>query len=300
MMRAVFALFAALFACLLVSSAQAQVTRTFVSGTGTANSSCSYTAPCRFFTQAIAALPSGGGEVDVLDPGSYGQVTIDRPVSIIGRGWTTITATSSSAAITISLPAGTVSISGVQLDGGGSGQTGISFVGGGIFILLDSVIKSFSGDGVSIMPTQFTDVTLRNVELLKNGGNGLSVSPLTQQVYMSAENVTANNNGASGVYVNITGNFSGMFDHLVASQNNYGFQAAGAADEWTATLVHSVLWSNFSFDFYDTNSLTTSGVQLCDHNKIYNIKITDGNFVQSDGSNNLFLVSGTIGRQDTQ
>jgi hypothetical protein len=120
----VFAFSAALFACLLASSAHAQVTRTFVSGTGTANSSCSYTAPCRFFTQAVAAMPAGGGEIDVLDPGSYGQITIDRPLSIVGRGWTTITATSTTAAITITNMAGAVSISGVQLDGGGTGETG--------------------------------------------------------------------------------------------------------------------------------------------------------------------------------
>src|SRR5580692_6214945 len=112
----VFAVSAVLFACLLASSAQAQVTRTFVSGTGTANSSCSYTSPCRFFTQAVAALPAEGGEIDVLDPGSYGQLTITNSVSIIGRGWTTITATPSTAAITVT-GGGNVNISGVQLDG---------------------------------------------------------------------------------------------------------------------------------------------------------------------------------------
>src|SRR5580658_10882072 len=112
------ALSVTLFVCLAASAVQAQVTRTFVSGTGTANSSCSYTAPCRFFTQAVAALPSQGGEIDVLDPGSYGQITITNSVSIVGRGWTTITATPSTAAITITSTAGSVSISGVQLEGG--------------------------------------------------------------------------------------------------------------------------------------------------------------------------------------
>jgi hypothetical protein len=186
---------AALLACFVASPAHAQVTRTFVSGTGTANSSCSYTAPCRFFTQAVAAMPAGGGEIDVLDPGSYGQITIDRPLSIIGRGWTTITATSTTAAITITATEASVSISGVQLDGGGTGKTGISYTGNGTLHILDSTIRHFAGDGVSIASAGDTAyVTMHSVFLLDNAGSGVVVSPSASEVQLSAEDITASTN----------------------------------------------------------------------------------------------------------
>jgi hypothetical protein len=219
------ALFAAIFACLLAPSAQAQVTRTFVSGSGTANSSCSYAEPCRFFTQAVAALPSAGGEIDVLDPGSYGQITISNSVSIVGRGWTTITATSTTAAITVT-GSGKVSIIGVQLDGGGTGQTGISFTGTGSLTVKDSVIRNFAGDAIDI--SNGVNVTLVGLELdgAGVGAQGINITNIVSATIsdcvvhdfvkngivdsstfsvLQIVNTISTNNGYGG------GNFSGIY-----------------------------------------------------------------------------------------
>jgi hypothetical protein len=291
----VFALSAALFACLVTSSAQAQVTRTFVSGTGTANSSCSYTEPCRFFTQAIAALPSGGGEIDVLDPGSYGQITISSPVSIIGRGWTTITATNSTAAITITNTTGSVSISGVQLDGGGTGQYGINFTGNGTLHVLDTVIRNFAGSGVQIATTGHgaqSNVTMRNVALLDNTGSGLIFSPTASDVALfSGDNITANGNG-NGVYINATGGVYAVFDRLIATQNNNGFRAdtplvGGAYFGFNVTFNHSVLMENNGNggDIYDNAVSGIGTIVLSDHNRIDTMEWTSGNEIITDGSN---------------
>jgi hypothetical protein len=291
----VFALSSALFVCLLASSAQAQVTRTFVSGTGTANSSCSYTAPCRFFTQAVAALPSQGGEIDVLDPGSYGQITITNSVSIVGRGWTTITATPSTAAIAIT-GSGNVTINGVQLDGGGTGETGISFTGGGSLSIIDSVVRNFATDGISIANTGFNaNVTLRDVALLNNTGDGISITP-SITVFVSAKNVTANGNG-TGVYVSAAAaNAYIMMDQLSASSNsNYGVQTVGGAINWLWNLYisNSVLRFNGLSDVYNTNTETSNGggVYLFDHTKIG--VISSSVAVTSDGSNDITNVGAT-------
>ena len=62
-----------LFCC--SSVAQAQATRTWVSGVGDDANPCSRTAPCKTFAGAISKT-APGGEIDVLDPGGFGAVTI--------------------------------------------------------------------------------------------------------------------------------------------------------------------------------------------------------------------------------
>src|SRR5215467_2312264 len=65
----------------------AQQARSFVSGLGSDTNApnCFRTAPCRTFQVAHDnTLPNG--EITVLDPGSYGSVTINRTISIINDG----------------------------------------------------------------------------------------------------------------------------------------------------------------------------------------------------------------------
>ena len=54
--------------CLLSSAAQAQASRTWVSGVGDDANPCSRTAPCKTFAGAISKT-AAGGEIDALDPG---------------------------------------------------------------------------------------------------------------------------------------------------------------------------------------------------------------------------------------
>jgi len=72
--------------CLLCSSlAQAQATRTWVSGVGDDANPCSRTAPCKTFGGAISKT-AACGEISVLDPGGFGAVTITKSITINGDG----------------------------------------------------------------------------------------------------------------------------------------------------------------------------------------------------------------------
>ena len=88
--------------CLLCSSlAQAQATRTWVSGVGDDANPCSRTAPCKTFAGAISKT-AAGGEIDVLDPGGYGAVTITKALTIdggTGCGWASIASSGVNAII---------------------------------------------------------------------------------------------------------------------------------------------------------------------------------------------------------
>src|SRR5579859_3645524 len=65
--------------------AQAQATRTWVSGVGDDANPCSRTAPCKTFAGAISkTAPSG--EINVLDPGGFGAVTITKAITIANDG----------------------------------------------------------------------------------------------------------------------------------------------------------------------------------------------------------------------
>src|SRR6186997_3457206 len=62
---------------------QAQATRTWVSGVGDDVNPCSRTAPCKTFAGAISKT-AAGGEIDCLDPGGFGTVTITKSITIDG------------------------------------------------------------------------------------------------------------------------------------------------------------------------------------------------------------------------
>ena len=71
--------------CITVSVANAQATRTWISGVGDDANPCSRTAPCKTFAGAISKT-AAGGEIDVLDPGGFGAVTITKAITLDGGG----------------------------------------------------------------------------------------------------------------------------------------------------------------------------------------------------------------------
>src|SRR4051812_27213161 len=74
-----------LIATLQIGAAQAQATRTWVSGVGDDANPCSRTAPCKTFAGAISKT-AAGGEINCIDPGGFGAVTITKSMTIDGGG----------------------------------------------------------------------------------------------------------------------------------------------------------------------------------------------------------------------
>src|SRR5687768_8371476 len=71
------------FTLMITALAQAQATRTWVSGVGDDVNPCSRTAPCKTFAGAISKT-AAGGEISVLDPAGFGAVTITKSIYING------------------------------------------------------------------------------------------------------------------------------------------------------------------------------------------------------------------------
>src|SRR6201986_1187236 len=71
---------------LYAAPVHAQATRTWVSGVGDDANPCSRTAPCKTFAGAISKT-AAKGEINVLDPGGFGGVTITKSITISSVGF---------------------------------------------------------------------------------------------------------------------------------------------------------------------------------------------------------------------
>src|SRR3954451_22076731 len=81
-----FVLSLVILAALGTPLAHAQATRTWVSGVGDDANPCSRTAPCKTFAGAISKT-APAGEINVLDPGGFGGVTITKSITISSEGF---------------------------------------------------------------------------------------------------------------------------------------------------------------------------------------------------------------------
>lgn len=192
--------------CVLVVSAlpaHAQATRTWVSGVGDDANPCSRTAPCHTFAGAISKT-AANGEINVLDPGSFGAVTITKSITISSQFEAGILASGTNG-IMISLPADSdrVVLEGLDLEGFGTGLNGVTVIGKGKVTIRRTNIHNFTLAGVNMAGAANARVYLENVFISANG-TGISV------------------NGASGV-----ANKAFIFNSFIDDNNNYGLQVTG-------------------------------------------------------------------------
>src|SRR6516165_9557238 len=113
----------ALMVCSLTTAnlVDAQATRTWVSGVGDDANPCSRTAPCKTFPGAISKT-AAGGEINVLDPGGFGAVTITKSISIIAESVEAGVLVSGTHAIIVSAgPNDVVVLRGLDIEGLGTG-----------------------------------------------------------------------------------------------------------------------------------------------------------------------------------
>src|SRR3982751_3060327 len=94
---------------LAAATANAQATRTWVSGVGDDANPCSRTAPCKTFAGAISKTAEGG-EIDALDPAGYGTLTITKAITVdggTGSGWASVLNTGGISGFNVNTTTGT-------------------------------------------------------------------------------------------------------------------------------------------------------------------------------------------------
>jgi hypothetical protein len=187
--------------------AAAQATRTWVSGVGDDANPCSRTAPCKTFAGAISKTATSG-EINVLDPGGFGAVTITKSITIRSDHTEAGVLVSGTNGIVVSAGASdTVILEGLDIEGLGTGLDGVHIIGGGATYVINCDIRHFTQNGVSIATnTAGSRVFIQDSKIIANAG-GLNVQ------------------GAGGV-ANV-----GIVSHSIVDHNSsFAVQANGAGN----------------------------------------------------------------------
>ncbi len=261
MLFALFALFG-LFAPFANTAAQAQ-SRTWVSGVGNDANPCSRTAPCKTFAGAISKT-AAKGEINVLDPGGFGTVTVTKSISIEGDPFMAgVLAAGTSGIIVNAAATDIVTLRGLTIDGVGTGLEGIRILSAKEVHIENCTIKGFLNRGIIVNNSSGNvNVHIRNTIIKNNvgaaapGGNSGAVllrptgtgtasalienSHLDQNTFglrveanarATMTDSTANGNSTFGVHaITTTAAASIILERVIASNNTTGVQAEGSAN----------------------------------------------------------------------
>jgi hypothetical protein len=215
--------------------AHAQATRTWVSGVGDDLNPCSRTAPCKTFAGAISKTFING-EIDCLDPGGYGAVTVTKSITIDCTGTFGSILASGTTGVTINIPAGvndpfrTVRLRGLSINGTGSSGTigtrtgvrGVRILDALVVEIEDTVISDFVTNGIADARTSTGGkLLIRNSVIRDVTGAGIAVGGANPN-NVSIENVHSINN-AFGVAA-ATGNKVSIARSVFAGNTTAGVE----------------------------------------------------------------------------
>jgi hypothetical protein len=168
-----------LLAALIFSGiASGQATRTWVSGVGDDANPCSRTAPCATFAGTISKT-AAAGEINCLDPGDFGPVTITKSLTIdcgftgglqaAGVDGIDVNDTTGAAVVILR----NMSISGAAA--GSPGLKGISFLAGKSLHIEHIKIYGFTTSCIDVNVGTAMTLTVNDSKLSECGTNGISV-----------------------------------------------------------------------------------------------------------------------------
>lgn len=186
----------------LSAGASAQATRTWVSGVGDDVNPCSRTAPCKTFAGAYPKT-AAGGQINVLDPGGYGGVTIGKSLSVIANGVTAGVLVLGDGVVINAGESDSIYLEGLDFEGESSSASGVRIMQAGKVVIRNSTIRNFrktsNGAGVDVQSATPVDVLLENV-ILSNNLKGIYAKSLVSQRIL-ARNSTVFGNTSGGLVV---------------------------------------------------------------------------------------------------
>jgi hypothetical protein len=240
------------------SLANAQATRTWVSGVGDDANPCSRTAPCKTYAGAISKT-AAGGEISTLDPGGFGALTVTKAITVNGDG--TLAGILNAGVSGIIVNAGVndvVYIRNLSINGAGTGLNGIRWIAGkalhvencniygqgnntagngnGIVVALtatngnlfvkDTNIKTCATTGISVATsTGFVAGVLDRVRL-----EGLPTGLLIgNNAFVSVRDSVINLGSSIGVSITGSGGPTGSFDNVMINNNPTGINVGAGA-----------------------------------------------------------------------
>jgi hypothetical protein len=214
----------------LSSAAQAQASRTWVSGVGDDANPCSRTAPCKTFAGAISKT-AAGGEIDALDPAGYGAVTITKAITIDGGGGqvASVLVSGTNGIVVQAGVADVVTLRNLRINGLGTGLSGIRYLSGAALHVQNCYIFEFTQDGINVATTAANAALFVNDTFVTNNGNGVEIAPTAGNVRSVLVHVWAQDNTISGIALHPSGGIAAgtVVNESSAATNGTGIDVQG-------------------------------------------------------------------------
>jgi hypothetical protein len=217
------------------AQAQTSAVATWVSNTGVDTGSCALATPCRTFQYAHDHT-SAGGEIDVLNPGKYGQLTISKAISIVAVGVQAgLSVPQSGNGITVNAGVGdNVVIRGLTLDGHGTGMNGIVVAQVAHLVVRDCVLQGMTNAGLYVTNATTNAMYLSVVNIVaqnntygiyKQSGYKDTVNHVTSAAFLTILNSHFMRNG-TGIYSH--GDQTGIELSTIEFNKTYGIASMGS------------------------------------------------------------------------
>jgi len=186
----------ATFMFAFASIAQAQASRTWVSGVGDDANPCSRTAPCKTWAGAISKT-AACGEIDALDPGGFGAVTITKSITLDGSGtFASILASLTNGIIVNALSTDVITIRGLSINGFCNGINGMNILSAKTVNVEDCVIFRFNtGNGITVNDANGVNLNVRNSVIRDNTLDGINTTSSAGNVTVTLDRVSLTGNG---------------------------------------------------------------------------------------------------------
>ena len=237
--------------------AEAQATRTWISGVGDDVNPCSRTAPCKTFAGAISKTATNG-EINCLDPGGFGAVTITKSITLDCKDTQGSILASSVTGVIINITNAAdarkaVNIRGLNINGVSNGLNGIRIIEASKGVVGDTIIDGFAQKGITIENSDnlATQVVVSRSSIRNVVGTAISAtSSGTSQVMVSDCLIAGNGTGVSAgaeSAIRISGN--------VITNNGTGLSR-------TPRGAQIISFSNNTIDNNGTNGTPSSTVAL--------------------------------------
>jgi len=268
------------------SMANAQATRTWVSGVGDDANPCSRTAPCKTFAGAISKTAQFG-EIDCLDPGGFGQVTITKAITIdCDSGPGGILAASGSGVV-INTGTGPVILRSININCDTLATNGVNVIASPNVHLLDMNIWGCTGSGVVVGASTQVFITIKDTQI-HDCANGISTSTSSGIVLGDIDHVAiwgGTNGLAAGIASHVNIHNSTIFATTTAINNNGG---GGSA----VSVFNNVLSNNSTA----VQSVAGGNVGVSSNTIIGSSPVFNTNSgTISTGSDNISMLNGAIG-----
>ena len=236
--------------CAAVLPLSAQATRTWVSGVGDDANPCSRTAPGKTFAGAISKT-APGGEIDALDPGGFGALTITKSITIDGGGGqvASVLVAGTNAIVVAAGASDVVVIRNMRFQGLGNGGNanaglnGIRFISGKALIIENCEFTGFSQSGIDVALGNAGILSVSNTTITGVQGtatcNGVYVESGSFAAQVNLDHVKVVNAGGAGVSMALASGDLQM-DSVWLANNGTGLTVtAGAARVSGCTIVQN-------------------------------------------------------------